>query len=171
MRKESASGTRKYVFDLQNPFTETDGSDVTQAVYVVEPQTYGNIVSQRQLVGGIWNSVYHHFDALGSTGSLSDSMAVVTDTYTYTAFGETKASTGTTREKSGPSMIAPVGTCWGKATYDKRNHGWPLSFSRCMDDHRRALVRVSRTMTITQRAPGDGRRVVGARSRTNSGRC
>jgi RHS repeat-associated protein len=96
VRKDTASGTRKYVFDLQNPFTETDGSDVTQAVYVVEPQTYGNIVSQRQLVGGIWNSVYYHFDALGSTGSLSDGMAVVTDTYTYTAFGETKASTGTT---------------------------------------------------------------------------
>jgi hypothetical protein len=57
---------------------------------------YGNIVSQRQLVGGIWSSVYYHFDALGSTGSLSDSMAVVTDTYTYTAFGETRASTGTT---------------------------------------------------------------------------
>jgi RHS repeat-associated protein len=96
VRKETASGTRKYVFDLQNPFTETDGSDVTQAVYVVEPQTYGNIVSQRQLVGGIWNSVYYHFDALGSTGSLSDGMAVVTDTYNYTAFGETKASTGAT---------------------------------------------------------------------------
>jgi RHS repeat-associated protein len=96
VRKETASGTRKYVFDLQNPFTETDGSDVTQAVYVVEPQTYGNLVSQRQLVGGIWNSVYYHFDALGSTGSLSDGMAVVTDTYNYTAFGETKASTGAT---------------------------------------------------------------------------
>jgi YD repeat-containing protein len=39
VRKDTATGTRKYVFDLQNPFTETDGSDVTQAVYVVEPQT------------------------------------------------------------------------------------------------------------------------------------
>jgi RHS repeat-associated protein len=96
VRKDAAGGTRKYVYNLENLLTETDVSNVTQAVYTLEPVQYGNLVSQRQLVGASWNAIYYHYDALGSTDSLSDSMAVVSDTYTYTAFGKLQASTGTT---------------------------------------------------------------------------
>ncbi len=50
------------------------------------------LVSQR--IGE--TSVFHHFDALGSTLALTDANENVTDTYRYYAFGEVLTSSGTT---------------------------------------------------------------------------
>src|SRR5690606_23594588 len=41
-------------------------------------------------------TAYYHYDALGSTGALTDHAEVITDEYTYNAWGKELASTGTT---------------------------------------------------------------------------
>ena len=95
VEKDTASTTRKYVLDGRNILLETDGTGLSQAVYALEPKEFGKLISQRQLVAGSWVPVNYHFDGLGSTDSLSDGSAVITDTYTYYAFGQTRANTGT----------------------------------------------------------------------------
>jgi RHS repeat-associated protein len=94
--RETASGTRKFIHDGQNILEETDGSNLAQAIYTLEPAGYGNLISQRQLQSGTWTPLQYVFDALGNTDSLLDSAQVITDTHTYHAFGTLKASTGTT---------------------------------------------------------------------------
>ena len=42
------------------------------------------------------NAHYYHYDGLGSTRALTDSLGIVTDTYTYEAFGELLGSSGPT---------------------------------------------------------------------------
>ncbi len=87
-----SQGTKKPIWDGENILLETDGSDVTQVVYTLEPAGYGNLVSQRR---GSTTSTYL-FDALGSTRKLTDSAGAVTDSYDFRAYGETYASSGTT---------------------------------------------------------------------------
>ncbi len=87
-----SQGTKKPIWDGENIVLETDGSDVTQVVYTLEPAGYGNLVSQRR---GSTTST-HLFDALGSTRKLTDSTGGVTDSYDYRAYGETFASSGST---------------------------------------------------------------------------
>ncbi len=87
-----SQGTKKPIWDGENILLETDGSDVTQVVYTLEPAGYGNLVSQRR---GSTTSTYL-FDALGSTRKLTDSAGAVTDSYDYRAYGETYQSSGST---------------------------------------------------------------------------
>ena len=82
----------KYLWDGDNILAETDGSDTVTTVYTNEPQQYGNLVSQRS---GTTTS-YFHFDVLGSTRQLTNAAGVVSDTFTYNAWGEEVARTGTT---------------------------------------------------------------------------
>jgi RHS repeat-associated protein len=84
------------VFDGENILLETDGTNLSQAVYTLEPLEYGKLISQRQNQSGTWVSINYSFDGLGSTDSLTDGNQVITDTYTYYAFGLIKASSGTT---------------------------------------------------------------------------
>ena len=99
VEKDATSGTARFVYDGQNILLETDGSNLTQAVYTLEPKEFGNLISQRQLQSGTWVPIYYAFDGLGSTDSLTDASQVITDTYTYFAFGVIKASTGTTTNR------------------------------------------------------------------------
>lgn len=71
---------------------ETDGGNVTQVVYTLEPYDYGNLISQRR---GSTTSHYL-FDALGSTRQLTGSASCITDSYDDRAYGETYAFTGST---------------------------------------------------------------------------
>jgi RHS repeat-associated protein len=87
-----SQGTKKPIWDFENILLETDGSNVTQVVYTLEPVLYGNLVSQRR---GSTTSFYL-FDALGSTRKLTSSAGAVTDSYEFKAYGETFASSGTT---------------------------------------------------------------------------
>jgi RHS repeat-associated protein len=86
--------TTKYIWDVEsdNVLMETDENDVTTVVYTSEPHEFGSLISQRR----VSTTSYYHYDALGSTRVLTDSTETVTDTYIYTAFGETVTTTGAT---------------------------------------------------------------------------
>jgi len=84
----------KYIWDEDNLLAETDGSNVVQTVYTNEPEQYGNLVSTRLPIAGTPTTVYHHFDALGSTRQLTNAAGSVTDTVVYDAWGNAIARTG-----------------------------------------------------------------------------
>jgi len=88
-----------YIWDEGNDtlLMEKDEAGTTIAEYTHEPGRYGPLISQRRGA----QTRYHHFDGQGSTRALTDESGTVTDTYTYTAFGETVASTGTTANPFG----------------------------------------------------------------------
>jgi RHS repeat-associated protein len=84
-----SQGTKKPIWDFENILVETDGSNVTQVVYTLEPAGYGNLISQRRSS----TTSYYLFDALGSTRKLTGSASSITDSYDFRAYGETFAST------------------------------------------------------------------------------
>ena len=69
---------------------ETDSGGTTQVAYTLEPQVYGNLISQRRSGASAW----HHFDGLGSTERLTDSDQAALATYLNTAFGVPKVASG-----------------------------------------------------------------------------
>jgi RHS repeat-associated protein len=84
--------TTNYIWDEQNYLAETDENNVVQTVYTNEPELYGNLISSR--ISG--NTSYHHFDAIGSTRQLTNSVGTATDSMVYDAWGNAVARTGTT---------------------------------------------------------------------------
>ena len=78
--------------DLENVLLEADSGGGAVARYTLNPQPYGELVSQRR--GG--ESLFHHYDALGSTRAVTNSAQAVTDTADYQAFGLPNAATGST---------------------------------------------------------------------------
>ena len=46
VQKIDSTGTTKHVWDGQNILLETDGSNIIQVVYTLQPQLYGNLISQ-----------------------------------------------------------------------------------------------------------------------------
>jgi hypothetical protein len=79
-------------FDTDNVFLEEDENGNVLAEYKHEPGRYGGLIAQER-DGQVR---YYNFDGQGSTRELTDENGAVTDTYTYTAFGEEIAHTGTT---------------------------------------------------------------------------
>ena len=75
-----------------NLLAEIDETGATTVQYTNEPSQFGKLISQRR--NGV--DSYHHFDAQLSTRQLTDESQTVTDSYDYSAFGETVASSGTT---------------------------------------------------------------------------
>src|SRR5262249_40460515 len=63
VQKQSSVGTTKFIWDEHNYVAETDGANTVQTVYTNEPTITGEAVSTRVSAA----SVYHHFDAIGST--------------------------------------------------------------------------------------------------------
>jgi RHS repeat-associated protein len=87
---QDSAGLAKFINDLDNVLAETDSGGTTQVAYTLEPQTYGNLVSQRRSGATAW----HLFDALGSTERLTGSDQAALATYLNTAFGVPKVATG-----------------------------------------------------------------------------
>ena len=83
LQKQDSSGTTKEVWDMQNVLEETDSNDVTQVIYTLGLAEYGNLISQNRGSG----AQFFHFDGLGSVNQLTDSNAMVTDSYLYQGFG------------------------------------------------------------------------------------
>ena len=65
-------------------------------MYTNESQDYGNLISQYRKGPTIWVPSYYQYDALGSTRVLTDESGNATDTYTYDAWGNEVAVSGST---------------------------------------------------------------------------
>src|SRR5262249_26008973 len=79
----SVPTTTNYIWDEQNYLAEADGTNTINVVYTNEPERYGNLVSTRLPVAGTPTTVYHHFDAIGSTRQLTNAAVTVIDTMIY----------------------------------------------------------------------------------------
>ena len=91
-RKREDAGTTKYLSDDQRLLLESDGSDVTQALYTSSLGAYGNVVSQRRSS----TSNYLHPDHLGTIWSVTGADQATSDTYLFDAWGKQLASSGST---------------------------------------------------------------------------
>ncbi|HJQ24579.1 MAG TPA: RHS repeat-associated core domain-containing protein, partial [Blastocatellia bacterium] len=113
--------TTKYLVDTQNPtgyaqvVEEVVGGNV-QRVYVLGAMR----VSQQQQVSGSWVASFYGYDGHGSVRQLMDSSGAVTDSYTYDAFGNLVARTGTTANDylyAGEPLDAALGMYYLRARY------------------------------------------------------
>ncbi len=93
IKQTAGAQTTNYLWDEASTYgdvvLETDGSGATLASYVLDDR---GIVSQSR--SGITN--YYLQDGQGSTRALTNVAGTVTDTYSYTAFGELFNQTGST---------------------------------------------------------------------------
>jgi len=92
VQKQDSTGTTKSIWDGQNILLDANASNVTQALYSLNPQLFGKLLSQSRS----GTSSFFQFDALGSTAALASSLGSLTDTYLYKAFGEAVDGTGST---------------------------------------------------------------------------
>ncbi|MEZ6053141.1 MAG: RHS repeat-associated core domain-containing protein [Planctomycetaceae bacterium] len=88
--REDSVETRKYVYDGTNVLLETADA-VTDAVYTLNPQAYGHVLSQHRD-----ETSFYHYDGVQDTRSLTDSTETETDSYTFDPWGRETSSTGTT---------------------------------------------------------------------------
>jgi RHS repeat-associated protein len=91
-QKVTASGTTTFIWDGENVLAEQDQNLVTRARYTQFPSIWGGLVSQRQ--NGV--SSYYGFDLAGNTRALLSPAAVITDSYSYKAFGPELPGSGST---------------------------------------------------------------------------
>jgi RHS repeat-associated protein len=123
--KTVAGVTTKFLVDTNNP---TGYAQVVEELSVVSSQlsvtrqyTYGNdLISQRQLIAGNWQTSWYQYDGHGSVRSLTNSAGSVTDTFTYDAFGVLIARTGTTPNlylHAGEQFDPDLGLYYNRARY------------------------------------------------------
>jgi len=84
VKSDDGSNVSKFLWDAKNLLLETNASDDTQALYTLNPMTFGDLLSKRD--GS--TSRFYHFDQLGSTLLLSDGTETPTSQYIYEAYGE-----------------------------------------------------------------------------------
>jgi RHS repeat-associated protein len=86
--------TINYIYHGNQYLCETDENDTPTKLYVNEPGTYTNLVSQKDLTTG--EKSYPLYDAVGSTRAVTDSNGDVADTFVYDAWGNVLDRTGAT---------------------------------------------------------------------------
>lgn len=91
--------TVHYLWDEldDNVMEECDENGNVIAEYTHEPGLHGQLISQHR--NGQTN--FYHYDGMGNTSALTDNLGNVTDTYSYSAFGEEVAQTGSTTNPFG----------------------------------------------------------------------
>lgn len=106
---------------------ESDGDGNTLVTYTREPRPYGPLISEHR--NG--QEYVHHYDAQGSTTMLTDESGEVTDTFTYDAWGNQVARTGTTETpyrwngRWGYQYDEPTGSYYVRArTYEPAVGRW-----------------------------------------------
>jgi RHS repeat-associated protein len=92
VQKVDSNGTTRHVWDGENILLETDGSNIIQVVYTVQPRLYGSLISQSR--GG--TVAYYLYDGLGSTTQLANSTGSITDSYLYDSWGNILVANVTT---------------------------------------------------------------------------
>jgi len=89
-QEEDSAGVAKFINDMDNVLLETNSGGTTQAAYTLEPQQYGNLLSQRRSGA----SHFHHFDVIGSTDSITNAAETKEVHYQSKAFGPTEILSG-----------------------------------------------------------------------------
>jgi RHS repeat-associated protein len=84
--------TTKYIFDGNNVLQETDDAGTVEADYTYVPGQYGRVISQHRDT----ESSFYHFDGIKNVRKLTDDSEVVSDEYTFDAFGNEVSSSGST---------------------------------------------------------------------------
>jgi RHS repeat-associated protein len=119
--KTEGGVTTRYLVDPNNPTGFAQTVEELQGGRVVRQYTYGHdLISQRQLIGGQWRVSFYGYDGHGSVRYLTDDSGVVTDTYTYDAFGTVIARTGDTPNEylyAGERFDAGAGFYYLRARY------------------------------------------------------
>jgi RHS repeat-associated protein len=93
VQKTEAGVVRKYVFDGVRLYSEHNANWVEQARYMTEGDSYYSPLTAVR-TGGAW--YYPLYDSLGSTRRVINASQTVTDSYSYDAFGNVTAQSGTT---------------------------------------------------------------------------
>lgn len=89
--------TTDYLVDTNNHTTHAQVVEEIVGGNVTRQYTYGHdLISQRQFVNGQWQVSFYGYDGQSSVRYLTDSTGNVSDTYTFDAFGNLIARTGTT---------------------------------------------------------------------------
>ena len=89
--------TTNYLVDSNNPTGHAQVVEEIVSGIVQRQYTFGHdLISQRQLVSGQFQTSFYGYDGHGSVRYLTDNSGSITDTYTYDAFGNLIARTGTT---------------------------------------------------------------------------
>ncbi len=87
---QNSTGGSRMVWDGRAYLAETSTGNVVVTEYTQEPSAYGGLIS-RTNAGA---TLYYLLDGLGSTSKLTNASAVITDAYSYTAFGEPVSTIG-----------------------------------------------------------------------------
>jgi len=91
------STTTKFLVDDKNPTGYSQVMDELVNGAVTRTYTYGRqLISENQLIGTTWTPSFYGYDGHGNVRFLANSAGTITDTYTFDAFGNQIASTGTT---------------------------------------------------------------------------
>src|SRR5262249_50053080 len=94
VKKQAPTQTRKYLYDFKHLLQETDGGSVLQREHTFTPGAeYGDLVSQYDSPSA--GTLYHEYDALGSTQGLLNDAAAEADRWVYRAYGLQTQTTGT----------------------------------------------------------------------------
>jgi RHS repeat-associated protein len=101
--KEMSMATTNFIWDelSDNVLLETDGNGTLTARYTNRPEQFGNLISQYRIEDETIVKSFYHYDGEYSTSALTDENEDITDTFTYTAYGEEVARTGTTTNPFG----------------------------------------------------------------------
>ena len=123
--------TTHYLVDDLNP---TGFAQVVEEIVggqVQRQYTYGNtLISQNQLISGVWTASFYGFDGHGSVRMLTDKDGVVTDTFDYDAFGNLISRLGSTPNNylySGEQFDPDLGIYFQRARYYNQERGRFLS--------------------------------------------
>ena len=92
VQTQDSTGTARQVWDLRNILLEANASNIVQAVYSLDPEFYGNLISQSR--SGTVS--FYLFDAESSTRQLASSTGSVTDSYVYDSLGNVLLASGST---------------------------------------------------------------------------
>ncbi len=91
VRKEMPSESKKFIYDFKRLLQETDDTGTVEQEYTSTLSEWGELVSEYDGT----DTLYHQYDAIGSTDALLDDAETATDRYAHRAFGIEESHTGT----------------------------------------------------------------------------
>jgi len=98
-QSETESGlTTHFLTDPNRDYAQVIEESLDLNAFAEVTYSYGDdlIARHRRIDATTTNSSTYHYDGIGSTRQLTDAAGIVTDTYSFTAFGEAESQTGIT---------------------------------------------------------------------------